>query len=63
MSRGKKMFIGMVQLGAWSMLGLPKKKLRYTNGRNTTWGVFQAYVGFFWIKVSNDEGQTDSAAR
>ncbi len=28
-------------------MDLPKKKLMDTTGRNTTWGVFKAYVVFF----------------
>ena len=28
---------------------LPKRKLRNMTGRRTTWGVFKAYVVFFYI--------------
>ncbi len=42
------MFNGMFHslLRALSM-GMPKKTLRNTTGRNTMWGVFKAYAVFF----------------
>ncbi len=46
------MFIWMFHrlLKAYSM-DLLKEKLRNTTGRNTTWGVFKAYAGFFYLNI------------